>query len=189
MRGDSRHGRLHEPRAGAWLATDKRTDIWAFGCVLYEMLTGRAVFSGATVSDTIAAILDREPDWAALPAATPEGLGTLLRRCLEKDRKRRLRDIGDAHNLLDAADAATAPTHARTGRPAIAGRSDCLAAALLIGSSRRRSRPWNRRNETTAGPRASGQRFMRVTSDAALSMEPAIVARRNHDRLCLGSRG
>lgn len=75
---------------------DKRTDIWAFGCVLYEMLTGRRVFAAATASDALAAVLNQEPDWNALPAATPEPIRTLLRRCLEKDRKQRLRDIGDA---------------------------------------------------------------------------------------------
>ena len=69
---------------------DKRTDIWAFGCVLYEMLTGRKAFDGETVSDTIAAILEREPDWRALPAATPTSVRHLLRRCLEKDSSRRL---------------------------------------------------------------------------------------------------
>jgi eukaryotic-like serine/threonine-protein kinase len=75
---------------------DKRADIWAFGCVLYEMLTGRAIFARDTVTDTLAAIIDREPDWTALPAATPEPIRRLLRRCLDKDLKRRLRDIGDA---------------------------------------------------------------------------------------------
>ena len=80
---------------------DKRTDIWAFGCVLYEMLTGRLAFPGQTVSDVIAAILEREPDWSALPTATPPAVRDLLRRCLEKDPKRRLRDIGDAQRELE----------------------------------------------------------------------------------------
>ncbi len=74
---------------------DKRSDIWAFGCVVWAMLTGRAAFSGETVSDTIAAILDREPAWDSLPASTSPTLRHLLRRCLDKDPKRRLRDIGD----------------------------------------------------------------------------------------------
>jgi serine/threonine-protein kinase len=75
---------------------DKRTDIWAFGCVLYEMLTGKPAFPGDTVSDTISGILDREPEWTALPAAVPTAVKRLLRRCLEKDARRRLRDIADA---------------------------------------------------------------------------------------------
>jgi len=80
---------------------DKRTDVWAFGCVLFEMLVGRAVFAGATVSDTIAAILEREPQWGALPAHTPAGIHRLVRRCLDKDPRRRLRDIGDARIEID----------------------------------------------------------------------------------------
>ena len=75
---------------------DKRTDIWAFGCVLYEMLTGCTAFAGDTLSDTIAAILQREPDWSAVPGGTPPHVQRLVERCLEKDVKHRLRDIGDA---------------------------------------------------------------------------------------------
>lgn len=82
---------------------DKRTDIWAFGCVLYELLTGKEAFRGETVSDTIAAVLEREPDWKVVPTATPAKVQDLLHRCLEKDVNRRLRDIGDARiELLDA---------------------------------------------------------------------------------------
>ncbi len=75
---------------------DKRSDIWAFGCVLYEALSGRQAFSGETVSDTIAAILGREPDWEALPRAIPAKVRDLLRRCMQKDASRRLHDIADA---------------------------------------------------------------------------------------------
>jgi len=80
---------------------DKRTDIWAFGCVLFEMLIGRGIFTGDTASDTIAAILEREPPWSALPAQTPAGIRQLIRRCLDKDPRRRLRDIGDARIEID----------------------------------------------------------------------------------------
>jgi len=75
---------------------DKRADIWAFGVVLYEMLTGRKLFPGETLSDTLAALLTREPDWTLLPPKTPVGVRRLLARCLERDAKKRLRDIGDA---------------------------------------------------------------------------------------------
>jgi len=82
---------------------DKRTDIWAFGCLLYEMLTGRSPFGGATLTDTLAAIVGREPDWAAVPSAAPRALSRLLRRCLDKDLKQRLRDIGDARAEIEEA--------------------------------------------------------------------------------------
>ena len=96
------------PEQARGQALDKRADVWAFGCVLYEMLTGRAAFAGATVSDTLAGVLEREPDWSRLPATTPVALRSLLRRCLEKDRRQRLRDIADARIWIDAAGGADA---------------------------------------------------------------------------------
>jgi len=75
---------------------DKRTDIWAFGCVLYEMLTGKPVFLGEATTDTLASVIRDEPNWSLLPSATPTGIRQLLRRCLQKDPSLRLRDIGDA---------------------------------------------------------------------------------------------
>ena len=83
-----------EQARGKWV--DKRTDIWAFGCVLFEMLSGKMAFDGDTVTDTIVAILERDPDWSTLPADTPRAVRRLVQRCLEKDTKQRLRDIGDA---------------------------------------------------------------------------------------------
>jgi Tol biopolymer transport system component len=80
---------------------DKRVDIWAFGCVVYEMIVGRPAFGRETASETFAALLEREPDWSALPADTPQALRQLLRRCLEKDARRRLRDIGDARIAIE----------------------------------------------------------------------------------------
>jgi tetratricopeptide (TPR) repeat protein/TolB-like protein len=87
---------------------DKRTDVWAFGCVLFEMLSGRRVFSGDTLSDVLVSILTREPDWAALPAATLPRVRELLERCLQKDPNHRLRDIGDARIALEDAIAESA---------------------------------------------------------------------------------
>ncbi len=91
------------PEQARGLPVDKRTDIWAFGCLLFEILTGRRAFDGETVSETVAAVLEREPDWAALPKATPHTVRRLLRRCLEKDPHRRLHDIADARIEIDDA--------------------------------------------------------------------------------------
>jgi eukaryotic-like serine/threonine-protein kinase len=82
---------------------DKRTDIWAFGCVLYEMLSGRSAFAGETVSDTIAKVLEREPHWPALPPSTPARIRDLLGRCLQKDQRLRLHDIADARIEIEEA--------------------------------------------------------------------------------------
>jgi Tol biopolymer transport system component len=91
------------PEQARGKAVDKRTDIWSFGCVLYEMLTGRTAFCGETVSDTIASILSREPDWAAVPETTPLAVQRMLQQCLERDPQQRLRDIGDVKHELDHA--------------------------------------------------------------------------------------
>ena len=82
---------------------DKRADIWAFGLVLYEMLAGRAAFAGDTITDILAAVVTREPDWTALPVTTPASIRRLLTRCVEKDPARRLRDIGDARLEIEEA--------------------------------------------------------------------------------------
>jgi serine/threonine-protein kinase len=113
-------------------AVDKRSDIWAFGVVLYEMLTGKRLFAGESVSDILAGVLRAEPDWSALPGDTPPRIRKLLRRCLEKDRKQRLQAIGEARIAIDAPDEKTqAPLKTRLMWPwAIA-----LAAALGIGAA------------------------------------------------------
>jgi serine/threonine-protein kinase len=84
------------PEQARGKTVDKRTDIWAFGCVVYELLSGRRAFTGETVTDVLAAIVTSDPDWEALPPDTPPRIRDLLGRCLQKDPNRRLRDVGDA---------------------------------------------------------------------------------------------
>jgi serine/threonine protein kinase len=90
-----------EQAAGQAETLDTRTDIWSFGCVLYEMLTGRRTFPGDSVAETLGSVLGREPDWSALPASVPEAVRSLLRRCLAKDPNQRMRHIADAGVELD----------------------------------------------------------------------------------------
>jgi eukaryotic-like serine/threonine-protein kinase len=110
---------------------DKRTDIWAFGCVLYEMLAGRAAFKGGSVSDTIVAVLGSEPEWDALPKETPTSVRLLLQRCLDKDPKRRLRDLGDVHFEIGdvRGDAATGRRHTSRARRAL---STAVVTLVLV---------------------------------------------------------
>ena len=98
---DRRNGCVYESEQARGQTVDKRTDIWAFGCVLYEMLTGRVAFARATATDTLAAILEREPDWTALPPDLPAILRRLLNRCLQKDSRHRMRDMGDVRIGLE----------------------------------------------------------------------------------------
>ena len=93
--------RCMSPEQAKGKRVDKRTDIWAYGCVLFEMLSGRAPFDGEDIADVLAAILTREPDWGVLPGNTPAAIHRLLHRCLTKDREHRLADIGDARLELD----------------------------------------------------------------------------------------
>jgi Tol biopolymer transport system component len=120
------------PEQARGRSLDKRTDIWSFGCVLYEMLGGRAAFAADTLSDTIVAILEREPNWSTLPATTPPHVTRLLRRCLDKDPKLRLRDIGEARIVLDGS--ATTPEDVKVPaeRPFRRRAPWGLAAALLV---------------------------------------------------------
>jgi len=116
---------------------DARTDVWSFGCVLYEILTAKRVFSGSTLTEILAAVLEREPDWSALPATTPASLRSLLERCLRKDVSRRLRDIGDARiemeDLLASPPApASTPTRRTPMRTAVVFAALGAAATALI---------------------------------------------------------
>ena len=118
------------PEQARGKAVDRRTDVWAFGCVLFEMITGRVVFPGATVSDTIAAVLERSPDWTAFPPATPPAVRHVLARCLEKDPKHRWRDVGDVRIELDDAKAWRPQTDGALPRTSRAG--ERAVWALLV---------------------------------------------------------
>ncbi len=119
------------PEQARGKSVDRRTDVWAYGCLVYELLSGRRAFAGDTVTDTLATILHVEPDWTALPTKTPPALRQLLKRCVEKDQRRRLQAIGEARLLLEE----LAQTSA-TGR--LAAVTEEVPAAGAAGGDRRR---------------------------------------------------
>jgi len=119
------------PEQARGAAVDKRSDIWSFGVVLYEMLTGRHLFHGETVSDTLAGVLKTDPHWGALPLNTPSAVRKLLRRCLERDRNRRLHDIADARIEIDEAQAEPEAPGLIAARKPLPRLIPWIAAALL----------------------------------------------------------
>jgi serine/threonine-protein kinase len=133
------------PEQARGRSVDRRTDVWAFGVVLFEMLTGARAFEAEDVAATIAFVITKEPDWNALPEATPVAIRTLLRRCLERDPKRRLRDISDARLEIDEATAAPAVGPVRVTPPApsrpMAWLWPGIAALLAIATG---TALWNR---------------------------------------------
>ena len=120
------------PEQARGKAIDKRTDIWAFGCVLYEMLTGGRVFGGETTSDVIAAIIERAPDLSKLPPTTPPHVRRVILRCLEKDPKRRARDIADVRAEIDAPHEAAGPSPRRLAVGWIVGAAVAASLAGLL---------------------------------------------------------
>ena len=123
------------PEQARGKTVDKRSDVWAFGCVLYEILTGQHAFSGEEVTDVLARVLEREPKFSALPALTPTTIRRLLRRCLEKDPKRRMRDMGDVRIELEDAtggDLPGGPDTPRTKKDLIVPKWTAWAVAALV---------------------------------------------------------
>ena len=175
------------PEQARGKAVDRRTDIWSFGCVLYEMLSGRRAYDGETVSDMVARILEREPDWSALPAATPPRLAALLRRCMTKDAKQRQRDIGDVRLELEAiaagggepaAGAGTSVTPARRGIPAWALATGALALVALgaAAAALRLSSGSDDQAATLTLLAPPGVSFGRAVTDMAISPDGKLVA-------------
>ena len=157
------------PEQARGLSVDKRADIWAFGAVLYEMLTGARPFAGAAVVDVLAAVVTAEPDWTRLPPGTPLAVERLLRRCLQKDARQRLRDIGDArieleHLLTASGDA---------GVPVASGK----AVSSLAGAAGRRMW-WREAAVFAAGALVAGVVAWRLT---VVPTAPVAIERLNID--------
>jgi eukaryotic-like serine/threonine-protein kinase len=160
------------PEQAKGKAVDKRADIWAFGCVLYEMLTGTSPFAAESMSEVLAAVLTRELDWHALPPRTPPPVQRLLARCLTRDPRLRLRDIGEARVLLDGPleGGAGAPSHAAVPVRAASWPALLLLAALAAGAAgyllggRAPASP----------PRLLQTTFQQITEQPGLERQPTI---------------
>jgi serine/threonine protein kinase len=122
------------PEQARGLPVDKRTDVWAFGCLLFEMLTAVSPFQGATPTDTLARVVEREPDWSLLAERTPRSIRVLLERCRQKDPRQRLRDIGDAMAEIDGLEATpTPPSFDRTRWGLIAIGYRAIVGSAMVG--------------------------------------------------------
>src|SRR5688572_725451 len=139
------------PEQAKGRVVDRRTDIWAFGCVLFEMLTGKRAFSGDDVSDVVVAILRDEPKWAALPATTPPHVRSLLRRCLQKDPRKRLPHIGVARLELAEPTLVPAETTPAAARPRLMWRL-AAAAVIVVAVGLPSWLLWSRRTPAPATP-------------------------------------
>ncbi len=155
---------------------DRRTDIWAFGCVLYEMLTGVAAFSRETVTDTLSAITRDEPDWNVHPDIPPH-LNRLLRRCLDKDPRTRLRDIGEARIALVGSNIGDpAPFHIEAGRsPRAPAGAAMWAVALLLALAASAVTWWIASRRPAADAQSLGPVVTRVTADSGLTTSPTVA--------------
>jgi len=144
---------------------DKRADIWAFGVVLFEMLTGKCLFHGETTGDTMAAVLKSDPDWNLLPSETPPRIRELLRRCLTRDPRLRLRDVGEARLALDLGPTAADPLGKR-GRLPWNALLTALALGVVAGAVVVRSGGLGVRHEPTVSPRPVSRFSIALPKDA-----------------------
>ncbi|MGC1106522.1 MAG: LpqB family beta-propeller domain-containing protein, partial [Candidatus Acidiferrales bacterium] len=166
------------PEQAKGKSVDRRTDIWAFGCVLYEMLTGKMAFTGETVTETLASVIKSEPDWSLLPAATPPRVRELLLRCLKKDPRQRLQAIGDARiaieEILSGARGDTSSSHTSAPQlsiPAWRRTVPWVAAALLAGALLSGLAVWK---FVAPAPPFSAMHFSAVTNFAGVQAQPAL---------------
>ncbi len=146
---------------------DKRADIWAFGCVLYEMLTGQRAFDGEGVSETMARVIEREPDWARLPATLSPALRTYIRRCLQKDPRQRVQAIGDVRLALEGAFETAVPTTPAVvpRRVALVGVAAIIASGAVIGAG-----VWVAMREAEPTPPAVSRLQVTPSGTSALSL-------------------
>ena len=166
------------PEQARGKAVDKRADVWAFGAVLYEMLAGRRAFQGDDITDTLTAVTRDTPDWTALPPETPPPLRRLVERCLERDIKMRLRDVGEARIALSGGpsgaaatpSSATMPPSAPVRRSIVPMLAAGVAIAALSGSA-----AWfaAKRSDTAAAPALTSDP-VQVTTDSGVTLEPAV---------------
>jgi TolB-like protein/predicted Ser/Thr protein kinase len=195
--------RYMSPEQARAMPVDARTDVWAFGCVLFEMLTGRPAFAGGGFADTLAAVLTAEPDWSLLPAATPDPLRAQLRRCLQKDPNHRLRDIGDIRIMIEEAFALCASTQRPRARATDSRRRIAAVATFGMLAATVVAAAWYLRGQTRAdadappaaaaasAPASVGNRTARLANSIAvlpfhsLSADPndAFFAAGLHDEI------
>jgi len=159
------------PEQARGKAIDRRIDIWAFGCVLFECLTARRAFDGETLSDVLAAVLEREPDFSRLPPATPAHVGALLARCLAKDPRRRLRDIGDARLELEREAVASVP--GSTGASPRAGLPPVLVASVVLLAA---LGAWFAASARARPPRAAPMRRLEIADAGFWNMTATTIA-------------
>jgi Tol biopolymer transport system component/serine/threonine protein kinase len=168
------------PEQARGQAVDKRTDIWAFGCVLFEMLSGKTPFAADTVLDTLTRVLEHDPPWHALPPSTPESVVALLRSCLAKDAAARLLHVREAHQILTEAlrDAATAIHRRKYWQTGAALRVLLVVTAVIVAAvimARRGTKiPGIGSADPTEGVSLADARFSQLTTDPGEEVSPSL---------------